>query len=472
MDEKIMLQNEMRALSERRDYDAEIVSVIRSNFTPKVIKEKISSYHENDIALAMDDLTVEERKKLYSVLGTDLLANVLEYSENFEKYLCEINLKIRAEILSKLEPDFLTMYLRELEEEERDKLVKLMDEETKEEVTLISAYEEDEIGSRMTTNFVSIKAGCEIRQAMKEVVSQAADNDNISTIYVVDEDNSFVGALDLKDLIIARDGVEISSITSTSYPYFYAFEKIDDCIERIKDYSEDSLPVLDVDNKLCGVIISQDVTELVEEEMSEDYAKLAGLASEEDLREPLRKSISKRLPWLVILLALGLMVSAVVGIFENVVAHIAIIVSFQSLILGMAGNVGTQSLAVTIRVLTDEEVGKKEKLYLMAKELKVGVINGLLLGIISFILVGLYLMIFKANTLEFSFAVSACTALALFLAIILSSLSGTGVPMLFKRLKIDPAVASGPLITTINDLVAVVAYYGLSWLFLIQWLGL
>jgi magnesium transporter len=138
----------------------------------------------------------------------------------------------------------------------------------------------------------------------------------------------------------------------------------------------------------------------------------------------------------------------------------------------MAGNVGTQSLAVTIRVLMDEELTLKQKLFLIGKEARVGLINGLILGFLSFVLIGLYLLIFKAQPPMFAFAVSACTGLALVVAILLSSLAGTIIPIIFKRIKIDPAVASGPLITTINDLVAVIAYYGLAWILLINVLGL
>ena len=258
----------------------------------------------------------------------------------------------------------------------------------------------------------------------------------------------------------------------TIYPYVYANELIEDCTSRLKEYSEDSIPVLDANNRLKGVLTSQDITELVDDEMGEDYAKLAGLTAEEDLDEPTGKSIGKRLPWLVILLGLGLIVSAVVGAFESVVAHLTLIVSFQSLILGMAGNVGTQSLAVTIRVLMDEKVGRKQKLFLILKEARVGLTNGLILGVLSVGLIGLYLMIFKGQTPMLSFSVSLCTGIALAIAILLSSITGTVVPILFKKLKIDPAVASGPLITTVNDLVAVVAYYGLAWLLLIHVLGL
>jgi len=134
----------------------------------------------------------------------------------------------------------------------------------------------------------------------------------------------------------------------------------------------------------------------------------------------------------------------------------------------MAGNVGTQSLAVTIRVLMDENLSAKQKLYHVGKEARIGFTNGFLLGILSFGLIGLYLWVFKSNPVGFSFSVSACAGISLMFAILLSSVSGTVIPLTFKKMKVDPAVASGPLITTLNDLIAVVTYYGLAWFMLIK----
>ena len=245
-----------------------------------------------------------------------------------------------------------------------------------------------------------------------------------------------------------------------------------ECIEELKDYSEDSIPVLDNDNQLLGVITSASIIDLVDDEMGDDYAKLAGLTAEEDLKEPLKESMKKRLPWLIILLGLGMVVSSVVGIFEKVVTALPIIMCFQSLILDMAGNVGTQSLAVTIRVLMDESLTGKQKLELVWKEMRIGLCNGGLLGILSFALIGLYIYLFKGKTLLFSYAVSGCIGVALLLAMLISSAVGTCIPLFFKKINIDPAVASGPLITTVNDLVAVITYYGLSWLFLLKMLNL
>ena len=454
------------------DYEHEIITIIRSTLTPKLIKEKIGEYHENDIAAAIDLLRKDERHKLYSILDTQTLADVLEYSEQRNNYIDEMGIRKRVNILSYLEVTTAVEYLHQLDKSQRSMLIDLLEDDLKKEIALSSSFDKDEIGSRMTTNYISIHAGIGVRQAMKELVKQAADNDNISTIYVLDDDSTLLGAIDLKDLIIARESTSLESIIMTSYPYVYANELIEDCIERIRDYSEDSIPVLDENNRLTGVLTAQDIVQLVNDILGEDYAKLAGLSSEEDLQEPLKKSIGKRLPWLVILLGLGMVVSSVVGLFETVVAHLTLIVCFQSLVLDMAGNVGTQSLAVTIRVLMDEHLSGKQKLFLISKETRVGLLNGLILGVLSFAFIGFYLILLKGQSVLMAFSISACTGIALLVSMVLSSIAGTAIPILLKKIKIDPAVASGPLITTINDLVAVVSYYGLAWILLINILHL
>ena len=219
---------------------------------------------------------------------------------------------------------------------------------------------------------------------------------------------------------------------------------------------------------MLGVITSEDIVEMVDNEMGEDYAKLAGLTAEEDLKETTAQSMKKRLPWLIILLFLGMIVSSVVGVFEHVVAVLPIVICFQSLVLDMAGNVGTQSLAVTIRVLMDETLTGKQKLFLLVKEMKIGLLNGGILGIMALALLSIYIHLFKGYTWIGAFGISGCVSISLLVAMVISSLVGTVIPMFFHKIKIDPAVASGPLITTVNDLVAVVTYYGLAFLLLIM----
>ena len=453
-----------------RDYATEIADIIRSNLAPKLIREKLLDYHENDIAAALAELKKEERNKLYTILNSDILASVLEYADDLHEYLEELSVRKRIDILSRLEVAAAVEYLSALAKKERNILIELMPEESKKEISLLASFDDDEIGSKMTTNYIAIPEGLGVRQAMHELINQAAENDNVSTIYVIDEDETLLGAIDLKDLIRAREGSPLDDIIMTSYPYVYATDLIDECIEKIKEYGEDSIPVLDSENKLKGVLTAQDLAQLIEDEIGEDYAMLAGLTSEEDLKEPVIKSIGKRLPWLAILFGRGLFVSSIVGLFEQVVSSLTLIVSFQSLILGMAGNAGTQSLAVTIRMLMDENLTGKQKFHLITKEARVGLLNGLILGILSFVLIGSYLYLLKGESSTIAFSVSLCTGIALLVSMFLSSISGTAVPILFKKLKIDPAVASGPFITTINDLVAVITYYGLAWILLINFL--
>lgn len=453
-----------------RDYKAEILQILRSDFTASDVQEELLRYHENDIAAALAELQQEERQSIYQALDADTLAGIFEYVDTLSDYLEELEEEKRVEILSRVEPASAIAYLEELDKEEGESIIEELPEEAREEIALLNSYEKDEIGSTMSTDYISIRQGVGVRGAMNELIAQAAEIDNVSTIYVVDAEDVFVGAIDLKDLIRARAGMPLEDILVTSYPFVYANESVENCIERLKDYSEDSIPVLDMENKLRGVLIARDLAEMIEDQISEDYAKLGGLTAEEDVQEPLLKSIGKRLPWLIVLFGLGLVVSSIVGMFDHVVSYLPLLVSFQSLILGMAGNVGTQSLAVTIRSLMDENLTGKQKLLLVLKEARVGLCNGLILGSLSVALIGLYLYLMRGEPPVLAFSVSFCTGIALAVAMLLSSIFGTTIPIFFKKLNIDPAVASGPFITTINDLVAVVAYYGLAWLLLLSWL--
>lgn len=446
----------------------EIVAVIRSGAEKKQLLQRLDDYHANDIAQSLSYLSQTERLSLYAVLGVEWVSEILAYVEDPEPYARELGTEKLAAIINEMDADDAVDLLQKLDEADKEKLRPYLDEHVRADLQLIASYDEDRIGSLITTNYICIPKTLDIRAAMHELIRQAGEHDNISTLYVMDESGKFSGAIDLKELIIARQNDSLDALIIYSYPYLFADEKISDCIEKIKDYAEDSLPVLNQSRQIIGIITAQDVVEAVDDEMGEDYAKLAGLTAEEDLNETTGQSIKKRLPWLMILLVLGMLVSSVVGAFEGVVAILPIVICFQSLVLDMAGNVGTQSLAVTIRVLMDEELGAKEKRKLVAKESKAGMFNGLLLGALAVAFLGVYVRLFKGYAPAQAFLISFCVGVALLLSMIVSSLVGTLVPMFFKKIKVDPAVASGPLITTINDLVAVVIYYGLAWVLLIH----
>ena len=456
---------------QKKNYVQEILDIIHSGLPQAELAEKLSDYHENDLADALADLTAEERRKLYAILGVEQVAEIFSYLDDAEPYLKELPPEEAAQVVSHMDSDDAVDALDDLEEEDKEKIVHQMDKVDKDaadDVKLLLSYDEDEIGSCMTTNYICIRKDMTIRQAMSELVKQAGENDNISTLYVVDENEHFYGAIDLKDLIVARADNSLEKLIARSYPYVTDHEKINDCIDRIVDYAERSLPVLNESGKLLGIITSADVVELVDDQMGDDYAKLGGLTSEEDLNEGVFQSVKKRLPWLVALLFLGMLVSSVVGAFESVVAVLPIVICFQSMVLDMAGNVGTQSLAVTIRVLVDENLTTSKKLHLLFKEMRVGLVNGALLAVMALGFLGVYIHFFKAYAWGQAFLLSGCVGISLIVAMVISSLVGTVIPMLFHKIHIDPAVASGPLITTINDLVAVVVYYGLAMIVLID----
>ena len=431
-----------------------------------LIKERLR--RSTDLADALAALTPDERQKLYAVLGVDTVAEIFSYLDDAEPYLKELPSEKAANVVSHMDSDDAVDALDDLEEEDKAKIVGQLDKDSAEDVKMLLSYGEDEIGSSMTTNYICIRKDMTIRQAMSELVKQAGENDNISTLYVVDENDKFYGAIDLKDLIIARAEDSLEKLIARSYPYVTDHEKISDCIDRIVDYAERSLPVLNDAGELVGIITSADVVELVDDEMGDDYAKLGGLTSEEDLNEGVFESVKKRLHWLIALLFLGMLVSSVVGAFESVVAVLPIVICFQSMVLDMAGNVGTQSLAVTIRVLVDENLTTSKKLHLLWKEMRVGLVNGALLAVMALGFLGCYIHFFKAYAWGQAFLLSGCVGVSLIVAMVISSLVGTVIPMLFHKIHIDPAVASGPLITTINDLVAVVVYYGLAMIVLID----
>ncbi len=268
------------------DVSTEIIRIIRNNLAPGKMQEEIGKYHEKDIALTLNSFTKEECQRLFRILHPENIANVLEYAENNAFYFQLLGIHQKTEVLSFMETSTVVELLQKLSKESRTTLLDLMRPDIRDEIRLISSFDEDEIGSKMSTNFISISNTSTIKTAVSELIRQAAENDNIDTLYVVDESKTFCGAIDLKDLIIAREGILLSEITTLSYPYLYAKMEIQDCIPFLRDYSEASIPVLDDENKLLGVVTSHDFIEILGDELNEDYAKLGGLSSEEDFSSP------------------------------------------------------------------------------------------------------------------------------------------------------------------------------------------
>lgn len=257
-------------------YVEELIEIIRAGLSREELVDWLFDYHDNDIADALELLTPEERKRLYSALGAERVAEIFAYLDDGDVYLKELSLKQQAKVISEMDSDDAVDILEEVDDDTKCKILGMLDKEASEDVQLLLSYDEGEIGSYMTTNFILIHNDLTVREAMRELVKQAGENDNISTIYVVDRAEQYYGAIELQDLIIAREHTELEDLISRSYPYVMDHEKISECIEKIKDYAE------------------------------------------EDLNETTRESIRKRLPWLVILTVMALLfLGAYIHLFKG-----------------------------------------------------------------------------------------------------------------------------------------------------------
>ena len=441
-------------------------------------KNELLQYHENDIANMLDELDDDQRDILHKILGDEYFGEVLLYAKDISDQISSMEPEEAADVIEKMDADDAIDVLEELDEDDRKEIVDLLDPEAKEDIQDILKYDDDEIGSKMTNNYISILVTNSVKTAMKRVVAEAAENDNVSNIYVVDMQDKLVGVIELRDLIVAREGIDLGTIVKQNYPSFHATDKVEDCITAMREYALPSYPILDDQDRIIGVITHDDVQEVMDEEMGEDYAKLGGLTEEEDLDESPFASVKKRIPWLAVLLVLDLLISFSMASFESVVAVLAIIAFFQTLVLDMAGNAGTQSLSVTIRMISTNDVTGRKIARTIGKEFFTGVLNGLILAAISFGFVMLYLFIFKKgivngteyNPVDAAMA-SGIVGFALLVAMTVSSLVGSIIPIIFYKLRIDPAVASGPFITTINDVTALLIYYGLAAIMFSQYIA-
>ena len=317
-----------RELIDRKIADS-LISLFRSGLDAGALMDRLKDFHEHDIAQALEELTTAERRQLCDKLGAQWMAEIFPYYDEPGQLLAELSPKMAAAVTDCMDSDEAAWILDETPEEFRAQLVGYLKADTAADLKLLSSYGDDEIGSLMSTNYISILRSLSVKEAMKELIRQSKENDNISTLYVVDEEGVFCGAIDLKDLILAREGTSLSECTITSYPFVRDHDPIEEAMDWTLDYEEDSLPVLDQDGKLAGVITSQDMVDYLENASKEVYNKLAGISEgdddDEDIHEPLTVSLKKRMPWLIVLLFLGMFVSSVVGMFEGIVAKIAIL---------------------------------------------------------------------------------------------------------------------------------------------------
>ena len=297
-----------------------IVKILRSTLSIQTKKKKLKNYHDGDIADALALLSKEERFKAYELFGVEKTAEIFSYFDNPEDYIEELKADKAADILDELDSDEAINILDELDDEFRSHLISLMEEETRKKVEALDKKDDETIGSYMSDNYITINKEATIKEAMSKLIKEAGEHDNINTLYVVDEQSHLLGAVRLKDLILARKDDSLDKIIISSFPSVLETEIVSEIIQTLKDYSEESIPIVDQENKLLGVISLDNIIEAADEEMTEDYAKLGGLSEIVDVDESPFYSVKKRIPWLIVLLFLGIIVSTVTGTFEHVIA--------------------------------------------------------------------------------------------------------------------------------------------------------
>lgn len=444
---------------EMEDHFSLLVETLK-NKQMNEFRESFFALHIYEQGQFYQSLDESERKEIYSYLSPKELADMFdvieEDNENMKDYLAEMRPNYAAEMLAEMYTDNAVDLLNMLEKSQKAKYLSLMSMESAGEIKELLHYEDDTAGSIMTTEYVSIVANQTVRSAMYVLKNQAGVAETIYYVYVVDQDNHLVGVISLRDLIVNEDDTMISDVLSERVISVHVGDDQEDVAKMIRDYDFLAVPVIDYDDHLLGIVTVDDIIDVIDDEAASDYSGLAGVNVEEVSENPF-KAASKRLPWLITLLFLGMSTASLISHYEALVSEASILAVFISLITGTAGNAGTQSLAVAVRRLAVGDEKDNNFSRLIISEVLTGLVTGAITGITILIVVGIW----KQN-LPLGFVIGT----AMFCAITVANLAGSLIPMLMDKLGFDPAVASGPFITTLSDLTSVLIYFNIAGLFM------
>lgn len=433
-------------------------------------KEALLLFHPYEISETFSTLSKEERLRVYKVLSPSEISSFISYLDEEEiiDYFDEMVPKYIVGIIQNIEIDDAVDILKSLPEGEQAGYLKMMTKENRDLIKDLILYQEDTAGSLMTTEYVEIDVDDNISTAMKKLIEQAIDASSISTLYVVDEKDVLVGTISLREIILARKVEKVSDVMNERLITVNTSMDQEDVANIFKDYDFNSLPVVDKLNRMLGIITIDDIVDVIETEAIEDYSKLAGLsdAAIDIESETILDGVKKRLPWLLVLSFLGFFTSTIIAQFEGTLASVPTIALFMPMILGMAGNTGTQALAVTVRGLSTGEFLNKKSIYNhLFRELGTGVMNGLLIGMVLF---GATFLFLSLDNNPDAFKITQVVSLSIFVSLTVSTLSGALIPIIINTFKIDPAVASGPFVTMINDIIALSVYFTLATILIIN----
>ncbi len=432
-----------------------------------VLIKAFKKIYPYDLARLYYSLSVDEKLRLLVLLKNRQLSDLfveLEIDEQKE-LVGFLDISGQKELLNNLESDDLKAFVED-SGDEKTKLLSLLTNVKRKTIELLLTYDDDLAASIMSTDFIVASQEMTIKEVTNKIVTTAKEQDYIDTIFIIDKDFTLVGIIDLKRLITARATDQLESIMIKNFQFVYTDESIERVIHKVKDYDRNSIPVIDSKKRIIGIVTADDIFDEIVENTEQDYQKLALLQDHETSSTAIKR-VRQRMPWLLTTVILNLIMASFLSVFEATLAQVAALILFQPLLLGMAGNIGIQSLAVTILGLHLEEFdsNKMPKRH-VSKEIIIGGINSSIIAIFSFVLVIIFLTLIPIGT-QMPKEIAFIVCIAVFVSMFVSSILGVMVPLIFNKLKIDPATASGPIMTTINDVVALVTYFGVATLFLL-----
>ena len=426
-------------------------------------RDQFLDLHPYDQGQFYEKVDPDIRQIIYQYLSPKELATIFEAieldDEEYPIFIEEMDATYAAEMLGEMYTDDAVDVLNELDQDQTSHFLKIMDEEAAQDIRELLHYEQDTAGSIMTTEYVAVAENSNVRSAMTILRNEAQEAETIYYIFVVDDQNRLTGVLSLRDLIIAGEDTLIRDIRNERVVSVLVTDDQEDVAQVMRDYNFVALPVTNSRNEMLGIITVDDIIDVIDEEAEEDYSKFAGVSDMETFDTSPFTAAKKRLPWLVCLLVLGMITANLVDLFTDTLSKVALLAAFIPLIGGTSGNSGTQALAVAVRGISNGDTEKESKWKLVIREMLTGLVMGVICGIIAVSIVFFW---------KHEFILGLLVGVAICCSIVVATVAGAIIPLLMDRLKIDPAVASGPFITTLNDITSILIYLGIATVFVEQ----
>ena len=431
----------------------EQVEILVSQQKDKELQKLLNEFHYADIAEILDELDLESATYVIKLLDSEKTSDILmELDEdNREQVLKNLSATEIAKEIEELDTDDAADIIAELPEERQQEVIsKIEDEEHKAEIRELLTYDEDTAGGLMAKELVKVYETWTVAGCLRRIRGQAKDVTRVHSIYVVNKQNKLIGRLSLKDLIVAKSEQKIADIYISSVDYVNVHDDAEDVARVMQKYDLEAIPVVDNNQKLLGRITIDDIVDVMKEEAEKDYQLAAGITSDVEADDSIWELTKGRLPWLLIGMFGGIGAATIITNFQKVMMDYSILLSFVPLIQATAGNVGVQSSAIVVQGLANDSI-KGEVLKRLFKEFVLGLVNGVALAFVVLIISHFFF--------HTEYLVSLTIGAALITVIIIAALIGTFIPIFLDKRGVDPAVATGPFITTSNDIFGILLYF-------------